>query len=178
VNLGLGTNVSEFSNISLVADFNQTGNGTFCLKETGRARLEAAIKKAGLDVGKFEGTQATLQVIQISHGGASLFNVSALPLMFCVGSWEYRLTFTSFFLRQCADITFNSSAPLLEDNECTNTTGVGGVEVVNADDHDHHGNGTATQSGGPKPTGAAALISPAVGVSLVAGLLGLMFAEF
>jgi hypothetical protein len=75
VNLGIGTNVSSF-NISLVNQFNQTGNGTFCLKETGKANLAAGLAKAGLNATSAEGLEATLQIIQISTTGAALYNVS------------------------------------------------------------------------------------------------------
>lgn len=75
VNLGIGTNVSSF-NISLVNSFNQTGNGTFCLKETGKAALAAGLATAGLNASSLEGQQASLQIIQIASTGASLYNVS------------------------------------------------------------------------------------------------------
>jgi hypothetical protein len=66
VNLGLGNEVTGF-NISLVEGFNQTGNGTFCWSKTGQAVLQA------LNI--TEGQNASIQVIQISHSGASLYNV-------------------------------------------------------------------------------------------------------
>ncbi|KAF2117307.1 hypothetical protein BDV96DRAFT_490101, partial [Lophiotrema nucula] len=140
VNLGLGTNVSSF-NISLVSSFNQTGNGTFCLKETGKAALEADLAKAGLNTSSLEGTQASLQVIQITSSGASLYN--------------------------CADITFNSSAALLADSECTNSTGVGGVAIQNAD-------ATTSVSPTPSSTGAAVVLKPAMAGSLLAGVVAIM----
>ncbi|KAF2794156.1 hypothetical protein K505DRAFT_222551, partial [Melanomma pulvis-pyrius CBS 109.77] len=104
VNLGIGTNVSAF-NISLVNGFNQTGNGTFCLKETGKAALEAGLQKANLSKEALEGMQGSLQIIQIASTGASLYN--------------------------CADITFNATAALLPDDQCKNGTGVGGVAIQN-----------------------------------------------
>ena len=79
VNLGLGNNVTNF-NISLVDHFNQTGNGTFCLKETGKAQLAAGLSGAGYDAKSVDGVDATLQVIQISTTGAALYNVSVIPL--------------------------------------------------------------------------------------------------
>lgn len=78
VNLGIGTNVSSF-NISLVNGFNQTGNGTFCLKETGKAALAAGLAKANLSAETLEGMQGSLQIIQIASTGASLFNVCRVP---------------------------------------------------------------------------------------------------
>jgi hypothetical protein len=67
VNLGLGNEVTGF-NISLVEGFNQTGNGTFCWSKTG----QAVFKSLNLS----EGQNASIQVIQISHSGAALYNVS------------------------------------------------------------------------------------------------------
>lgn len=79
VNLGIGTNITSF-NVSLVEGFNQTGNGTFCLKETGRAALQEAMRVQG--VTDPEGVPASLQIIQIAHSGASLYNVcSLLPFL-------------------------------------------------------------------------------------------------
>lgn len=72
VNMGIGTNITSF-NVSLVEGFNQTGNGTFCLPQTGRAALQAALETQGIE--NPEGVEASLQVIQISHTGASLYNV-------------------------------------------------------------------------------------------------------
>ncbi|KAF2279144.1 uncharacterized protein EI97DRAFT_372246 [Westerdykella ornata] len=143
VNLGLGTNVTSF-NISLVDGFNQTGNGTFCLKETGNANIEEALKKANISAASLDGQQASLQIIQIAHSGASLYN--------------------------CADITFNSSAPLLSDDECKNSTGVGGIGIQNADAAQ---TGTPTSpTGSTKPTGAAAALLPCAGGSVFAALVG------
>jgi hypothetical protein len=80
VNLGIGTNVSSF-NISLVNGFNQTGNGTFCLKETGKAALAAGLAKANLSAESLAGMQGSLQVIQIASTGASLYNVRITPIV-------------------------------------------------------------------------------------------------
>ena len=80
VNLGFGNNVTNF-NISLVDHFNQTGNGTFCLKETGKAQLAAGLGVAGYDAKSVDGVNATLQVIQISTTGAALYNVSVILLV-------------------------------------------------------------------------------------------------
>jgi cytochrome bd-type quinol oxidase subunit 1 len=77
VNLGLGQNISAF-NISLVNGFNQTGNGTFCLKETGKANLEAGIAKANLTLEDLDGLPASLMVVQIASTGASLYNVRCI----------------------------------------------------------------------------------------------------
>ncbi|KAF1997266.1 hypothetical protein P154DRAFT_555822 [Amniculicola lignicola CBS 123094] len=133
INVGIGTNVSSF-NISLLNSFNQTGNGTFCLKETAKSALEAGLAKAGLTIQSIEGKQASLQVVQIASSGASLFN--------------------------CMDITFNSSAALLSDEQCTNSTGVGGIAVVNADTI-------------KVKEGAASGLKPALGVVILAGLVAI-----
>lgn len=74
VNLGLGTNVSAF-NITLVESFNQTGAGVLCLKEAGKAALEEGFRESNISMDAMEGLHATVQVIQISHTGASLYNV-------------------------------------------------------------------------------------------------------
>ncbi|KAF2009741.1 hypothetical protein BU24DRAFT_358534 [Aaosphaeria arxii CBS 175.79] len=142
VNLGIGTNVSAF-NISLVSNFNQTGNGTFCLKETGKAKLAAGLAAAGLNASSVDGKQASLQIIQIASTGASLYN--------------------------CADITFNATAALLADDECSNSTGVAGVSIQNVN---ANGTSTAPPSSSSSP-GAAANVRPMVGGSLIAGLVGL-----
>jgi hypothetical protein len=68
VNLGIGNVVTGF-NVTVVEGFNQTGNGTFCFpKLSGDAITGLNIK---------EGTNASIQVIQISHTGAALYNVSS-----------------------------------------------------------------------------------------------------
>lgn len=82
VNLALGTNVTNF-NITLMEIFNQTGAGVFCMKETGRANLEAGFIAAGysgLDDERINGLMATVQVIQLGHSGSALYNVSSLPV--------------------------------------------------------------------------------------------------
>lgn len=146
VNLGLGNNVTNF-NISLVDHFNQTGNGTFCLKETGKAQLAAGLGLAGYDAKSIEGINATLQVIQISTTGAALYN--------------------------CADITFNATAALLADSECTNSTGVGGIGILNAD---QTGNATATSTASAgasaSSTGAAAALRIPAFEGVVAAVVG------
>jgi hypothetical protein len=78
VNLGLGTNVTNF-NISLVENLNQTAAGVLCLKETGRANLEKGLKAAGysgFEDQRLNGLEASLQVIQLGHSGSALYNVS------------------------------------------------------------------------------------------------------
>jgi hypothetical protein len=66
VNLGLGSNDSVIFNISLVEGFNQTGNGTFCFPKISIP--------TGISVSA--GTNASLQVIQLSELGSALYNVS------------------------------------------------------------------------------------------------------
>jgi len=88
VNLGLGgSNTTAFTTV-LVHGFNQTGNGTFCFP---KLTIPSSL-------GVKEGDTASIQVIQISETGSSLYN--------------------------CADITFsaNASGP----SACINSTGVGG----------------------------------------------------
>ena len=69
VNLGLGGDNTTVFNISLVPNFNQTGNGTFCLPAI----------KLPKDLVVSNGTQASLQVIQIGETGSSLYNVISHP---------------------------------------------------------------------------------------------------
>lgn len=66
VNLGLGGDNTSVFNISLVEGFNQTGNGSFC--------FPTVVLPQSLTV--TEGTNASIQVIQISETGSSLYNVS------------------------------------------------------------------------------------------------------
>jgi len=71
VNLGLGGNVTRL-NITLVPTFNQTGNGTFCFKKL--------TLPSGLDIQ--EGTNASIQVIQLSENGGALYNVRRITRNF------------------------------------------------------------------------------------------------
>ena len=194
VNLGLGNNVTNF-NISLVDHFNQTGNGTFCLKETGKAQLAAGLSGAGYDAKSVDGVSATLQVIQISTTGAALYNVSVIPLTefsrHAFGSLRFLPSYIPFQLsflfafrkspplfdiltsQKCADITFNATAALLADSECANSTDVGGIGILNAD---QAGNTTATSTtsagAASTSTGAAsALQMPALG-GVIAAVIG------
>ena len=74
VNLGLGNNVTRL-NVPLVTPFNQTGNGTFCFQHI---PIPDSIRSNVTD-----GVNGTLQVIQLSETGGSLFNVSSFfPLFF------------------------------------------------------------------------------------------------
>lgn len=66
VNLGLGGDNTSVFNISLVEGFNQTGNGTFCLPTVAIPR----------SLSLTEGTNASIQVIQIGEMGSALYNVS------------------------------------------------------------------------------------------------------
>ncbi|KAL0639655.1 hypothetical protein Q9L58_001222 [Maublancomyces gigas] len=88
VNLGLGNEVTRF-NITLAAPFNQTGNGTFCFPKFTLPK----------DSGAQEGTNASIQVIQLSHNGGALYN--------------------------CADITFSANVSSVTSDVCFNSTGVG-----------------------------------------------------
>ncbi|KAI8931836.1 hypothetical protein NX059_011472 [Plenodomus lindquistii] len=148
VNLALGSNATNF-NISLVEMFNQTGKGLFCLKETGRANLEAGLRAAGYSGSgdeRVDGLMASVQVIQLGHSGAALYN--------------------------CADIMFNSTAQLLSDDQCQNTTGVSGVPIQNAAVNSTSEG--ATPSGSAAPAGssaAAAILSPALGSGTLAAVL-------
>jgi len=136
VNLGLGNEVTGF-NITLIEGFNQTGNGTFCWSKTGQDVLKS--------LNLTEGQNASIQVIQISHSGAALYN--------------------------CADITFSTTATLLDAGVCKNATGVGGVELENAGSSTS-GNGTATKSGSAaSSTASGAAENTRVKAGVVVGAL-------
>jgi len=68
VNLGLGGDNTTNFNITLVDGFNQTGNGTFCFPKV--------VLPAGLSVSN--GTNASLQVVQVNEHGSALYNVSII----------------------------------------------------------------------------------------------------
>jgi len=89
VNLALGSDNSVNFNISLVEGFNQTGNGTFCFPKIDIPK--------GINVSA--GTNASIQVIQLSALGSALYN--------------------------CADITFSTDAKVLGSDMCTNSSGIG-----------------------------------------------------
>lgn len=117
VNLGLGGDNTTVFNISLVPNFNQTGNGTFCLP---------AIKLPS-NVVVSNGTQASLQVIQIGETGSSLYNVSFPPppppqdieghlwvkrekkLLICLSSFSARTSRSAPMLKSLG--TTNASTP-------------------------------------------------------------------
>ncbi|EEP77247.1 predicted protein [Uncinocarpus reesii 1704] len=65
VNLGLGSDDTVIFNISLVEAFNQTGNGTLCFPKI--TIPEGTPISAG--------TNASIQVIQLSELGSALYNV-------------------------------------------------------------------------------------------------------
>jgi hypothetical protein len=66
INLGLGTNATNF-NISLTAlPLNETGNGTLCLPQL--------VMPAGLDLQ--DGTNASIQISTVGPEGTALYNVS------------------------------------------------------------------------------------------------------
>ncbi|EEQ86789.1 hypothetical protein, variant [Blastomyces dermatitidis ER-3] len=93
VNLGLGSDESVIFNISLVDAFNQTGNGTFCFPK---------IEIPG-GLGITAGSNASVQVIQLSKLGSALYN--------------------------CADITFADDVELLSADMCTNSSGIGWMPI-------------------------------------------------
>lgn len=74
---------------------------------------------------------------------------------------------------QCADITFNATAALLSDGECSNSTGVAGVGIQNVG----ASSASPTESAAPsESSGAAGMLTPAVGGSVFAGMVGLAVA--
>lgn len=163
VNLGLaagadGNNTVASYNASLLAAYNQTGNGTFCLPSVGRAALEELAREAGVDGGVdgLSGRNASLQVIQIGHGGSALYN--------------------------CADITFASNATTLATDQCSNSTGVGGIEITNVDSS-LAANASSTSSGaaasGTTTGGAGGAVDgiPGMNVLIVMGVFWVLRAS-
>jgi hypothetical protein len=68
INLGVGSNVTNF-NISLTAlPLNETGNGTLCLPQL--------VLPAGLNLQ--DGTNASIQISTVGPEGTALYNVSKL----------------------------------------------------------------------------------------------------
>ncbi|MCJ1466567.1 hypothetical protein MMC07_005187 [Pseudocyphellaria aurata] len=123
VNLGLGGDNTTVFNISLVPGFNQTGNGTFCFPTV---TLPASL-------GVTEGTNASIQVIQIGELGSSLYN--------------------------CADITFSSNAKILGTDTCQNSTGVGGVPLFSGTSASSKSSNTTTSEAASTTSGAATTAS-------------------
>ncbi|KAK2839325.1 hypothetical protein FQN49_006250 [Arthroderma sp. PD_2] len=114
VNLGLGDNDSVIFDTTLVPGFNQTGNGTFCFPKI----------SIPADLGIQDGVNASLQLVQVSEGGSSLYN--------------------------CMDITFSSSpANVLAQELCVNSTGVGGVAISSTPT-----SGEGSPSASPSPASA------------------------
>jgi hypothetical protein len=70
INLAIGGSNTTNFNITLVEGFNQTGNGTFCIPRV-------AIPP---DTPVEDGTDASIQVIQVNEHGSALYNVSDLSL--------------------------------------------------------------------------------------------------
>ncbi|KAF3929291.1 hypothetical protein AA313_de0207596 [Arthrobotrys entomopaga] len=89
INLGLANGSAQVTNFNvyLTPQFlNNTGNGTVCIPKLPLP--------AGVEVQ--DGTNASIQVVTVNHGGNSLYN--------------------------CADIVFRSSANILSGDACKNTT--------------------------------------------------------
>jgi hypothetical protein len=68
VNLALGGDNTTNFNITLVHGFNQTGNGTFCFPKV--------VLPADLSVSN--GTNASIQVVQVNEHGSALYNVGII----------------------------------------------------------------------------------------------------
>ncbi|EER25788.1 hypothetical protein CPC735_042320 [Coccidioides posadasii C735 delta SOWgp] len=89
VNLGIGNDDSVIFDVPLIPAFNQTGNGTVCF-----SKIQVP---EGTQISP--GTNASIQVIQLSELGSALYN--------------------------CADITFSDNAGLLRSDKCQNSTNIG-----------------------------------------------------
>ncbi|KAK6544451.1 hypothetical protein TWF694_001146 [Orbilia ellipsospora] len=90
INLGLANGSAQVTtfNVYLTPEFlNNTGNGTLCIPKLPLP--------AGVEVQ--DGTNASIQVVTVNHGGNALYN--------------------------CADIVFRTSATILSGDACKNTTG-------------------------------------------------------
>ncbi|PGH02318.1 hypothetical protein AJ79_07657 [Helicocarpus griseus UAMH5409] len=64
INLGLGSDDTVIFNISLIENFNQTGNGTLCFPKV----------NIPPELGLTAGSHASIQVIQLSELGSALYN--------------------------------------------------------------------------------------------------------
>jgi len=136
INIALGSDIDEKIlsnpyNVSMVPLFNQTGaNSTFCLP-----KIKIPKKIVG---GVFDGVNATIQVIQLTGTGASLYS--------------------------CIDITFSDKeadrfgAPEVWDKYCVNGTGMGGYRLGDKDPS--RSNTTAVLSAASSPQWFAASSSP------------------
>ncbi|MCJ1266227.1 hypothetical protein MMC22_006110 [Lobaria immixta] len=118
-----------------------TGNGTFCFPTV-------AVPKS---LSVTEGTNASIQVIQIAETGSSLYN--------------------------CADITFSSDAKILGNNICANSTGVGGVRLTSGTSTLESASSTTPKAAsttsskpsiGARDISAMTLNSPAVWIAVAA----------
>lgn len=166
INMAIGTNATNF-NITLVEMFNQTGAGVYCVKDAGKAHLEAGLKAAGYsgtNDERLEGLAATIQVIQLGHSGAALYNVSFSPSQLS--------TETMLIILQCADIKFEKNATTLSDDECKNGEGVSSQAIGNVNSSQSSGE-TPTSSSPPagSSTNAASVVGPAAGSGLVIALM-------
>ncbi|RPA85514.1 hypothetical protein BJ508DRAFT_411927 [Ascobolus immersus RN42] len=146
LNIGLGNNVTRFS-VPLLPSFNQTGKGTFCFDTIQIPELI----KANIT----EGTNASLQIIQLSATGGALYN--------------------------CMDITFSKDAK--DPESCSNSTDVGeapfafgGVDLLPATEgSDSNGKGDDKKDDDNKESAAVGLKASgalaALTMAVVAGLM-------
>lgn len=66
---------------------------------------------------------------------------------------------------------FNSTAQLLSDDQCRNSTGVSGFEIENVGSASQTEGGNSTGGAASKPASAAGRVSPVVGTALFAAVL-------
>ncbi|PGH16937.1 hypothetical protein AJ80_05005 [Polytolypa hystricis UAMH7299] len=144
VNLALGDDETITFNISLIEGFNQTGKGDVCFSKL-------SIPES---LGIADGTNASLQVIQLGELGSSLYN--------------------------CADITFKKDAKILENDQCKNSSTIGWEQLGSSTTSNPPPSTTDDESAASQ-TGGAAIFAPgsiaALGFStmLIATLMGLAF---
>lgn len=99
VNLGLGSDDSVIFNISLVEGFNQTGNGTFCFP---KIRIPQGL-------GLTAGSNASIQVVQLTELGSALYNVSSLSYFLFFSFPPFPLHLSDLF--SCTSTLFPQSYP-------------------------------------------------------------------
>jgi hypothetical protein len=166
VNVGLGTNVSNF-NITLTPTFvNVTGNGTYCMPVLPLPSTAAVT----------DGQNATIQVVTSGASGSALYNVGVLGAFFFVHRrivWLYEYEYVpnadvNGRVFQCADIVFRSSAQPLSGDSCMNSTGVSAVYISQVENsHSSSNSTTAGKNSAPSGGASGAALTGAVALAIV-----------
>lgn len=161
VYLALGNNPSAKDfNITIAPVFLQTGLGTFC--------WNTLAIPAGI-AGIANGVNATIQVIQAGHTGGGLYNVCASSIYLFSSVRSVTASTYLTLIKQCADITFVSEAPMMS-SDCANSTGVGAEAATPANSPATNGTPASSAHPGATSTGAASTLTGSV---MAAGILAM-----